>query len=121
MSADLNSARQTKCGRQAFTTSLNGLMDDYINRKDTYKFIFDIPNPNGAGEIEVVSVDDLDSIPIADVRPVVRGKWDEYVKFEDCVYAKCSECGVTQIFYNGKPLTNYCPNCGADMREVEHD
>ena len=47
-------------------------MAEYIEREAAYKFMFDIPNPNGAGEIEVVSVDDLDAIPAADVVPVVR-------------------------------------------------
>ena len=23
----------------------------------------------------------------------------------------------SQVFYYNKPLTNFCPNCGADMRE----
>lgn len=35
----------------------------------------------------------IDALPAADVRPVVRGKWHNRIK------------------------TNFCPNCGADMRE----
>ena len=75
---------------------------DYISREAAYKNMFNIPNPNGAGEIEVVSVDDLEAIPAADVvprdwhdrcmeieiqnriaadvRPVVHGEWIEIVK-----------------------------------------
>ena len=56
----------------------------------------------------------LESIPAADVRPVVRGRWiwtvadDEY--FGE--YWKCNFCGEhSYIGYN------FCPNCGADMRE----
>lgn len=45
-----------------------------------------------------------------------KGKWIVTNKFEDCYYAKCNECKVTQVFYHNKALTNYCPNCGADMR-----
>ena len=26
---------------------------------------------------------------------------------------------MREVFDDGKPLTNYCPNCGADMREVQ--
>ena len=42
-----------------------------------------------------------------------KGKWIVTSEFDDCCYAKCNQCNVTQIFYYGKPLTNYCPNCGS--------
>lgn len=45
-----------------------------------------------------------------------KGKWIVIIKFEDCYFAKCNECKVTQVFYYNKPLTNFCPNCGAEMR-----
>lgn len=43
------------------------------------------------------------------------GKWIVTSEFEDCRYAKCNQCKVTQVFYYNKPLTNFCPNCGAKM------
>lgn len=50
--------------------------------------------------------DILMSLPPADVRPVVRGRW------EDCSSGwMCSNCSWTQI-----RESHYCPNCGADMR-----
>ena len=45
-----------------------------------------------------------------------KGKWIVTSEFGDCRYAKCNQCKVTQVFYYNKPLTNFCPNCGADMR-----
>ena len=42
-----------------------------------------------------------------------KGKWIVTSEFDDCYYAKCNQCNVTQIFYYGKPLTNYCPDCGS--------
>ena len=48
--------------------------------------------------------------PAADVRPVVRGHW-EYISF---MIVKCSNCQETFQELAGD---NFCPNCGADMRE----
>lgn len=45
-----------------------------------------------------------------------KGQWIVIAEFKDCRYAKCNQCKVTQIFYYNKPLTNFCPNCGSDMR-----
>lgn len=56
--------------------------------------------------------------PAADVAPVRRGHWIK------CGYAcgeaefKCSLCGEIEWRTNE---TDYCPNCGADMREVPND
>jgi len=52
--------------------------------------------------------------PAADVRPVVRGKWESHGEGFKWVYI-CSACG----YVDGYPLNdrmNFCPNCGADMR-----
>lgn len=54
----------------------------------------------------------------SDVAPVRRGHWIK------CGYAcgeaefKCSLCGEIEWRTNE---TDYCPNCGADMREVPND
>jgi len=45
-----------------------------------------------------------------------KGEWIVISEFEDCRYVKCNQCKITQVFYHNKPLTNFCPNCGADMR-----
>ena len=57
----------------------------------------------------------IDSIPAVDVRPVVRGKWEQ-TKDEFGIYNKCSVCG--KEYYCG-PIApfNFCPNCGAEMME----
>ena len=58
------------------------------------------------------------SIPAADVRPVVLGKW-----VQDCDYHfRCSVCGDRYVVSNGNPSDaangwNFCPNCGALMEE----
>ncbi len=67
----------------------------------------------------------LDGMPPADVRPVVRGRWIVNQTAMGTNYSVCSECEkefcfrpdygtLIKIDLSG---TNYCPNCGADMRE----
>ena len=62
-------------------------------------------------------LDALEDYPAADVRPVVRGRWDDKpVAF----FLKCSECGCCvghryDVFLDRGEL-NYCPNCGAQMQ-----
>lgn len=81
-------------------------------------------------------------IPAADVAPVRHGRWileahDERVNYRWNVTAECSECcdekkEIWAGFFPNVPdwlardvalenaksvkLSNYCPNCGADMR-----
>ena len=51
----------------------------------------------------------LKQVQFTDVRPVVRGRWID----NGFTLHKCSLCGCEDAFC--KP-SNYCPNCGADMR-----
>ena len=59
---------------------------------------------------------EIDRTPTEDVRPVVRGKWERGFSFPDGEYVKCTVCG--EIIKCTYPM-HFCPNCGADMREVE--
>jgi len=70
----------------------------------------------------------MEAIPADDVRPVVRGKWvddkgnpvpwDELNKNCPNHSAYCSVCGEWLTASDEYPATgNFCPNCGADMRE----
>lgn len=52
-------------------------------------------------------------IPTADVQPVVHGHWESQIVYP-WKYAKCSECHRTFDVQS-----NFCPNCGADMRKGE--
>ena len=54
------------------------------------------------------------SIPAADVRPVVHGKWiwQDAPCFGNPYGSYKCECGCLMPH-----KTNFCPNCGADMRE----
>ena len=81
-------------------------MAEYIDREVAKKALGDAHFKNYGNAIMVIM-----DIPTADVRPVVRGKWEH---FGSDVF-RCSECG-----YGIQPWNigvNFCPNCGADMRE----
>lgn len=59
----------------------------------------------------------LDNLPIADVQPVRRGRWEK----TKSVIMYCSVC-KNEAYWDtdyGQQLFDYCPYCGADMREPE--
>lgn len=67
--------------------------------------------------------DVVEALPAADVRPVVRGKWERMSDndvFGD-IHCKCSACG--EDWWQGPGWfrhANFCPNCGADMRNNDN-
>ena len=66
--------------------------------------------------------DKMQAVPPADVRPVVHGHWERKVHLSPIVEAFCSNCGNPALRAYGHPArTNYCPECGADMRKVKTD
>lgn len=58
-------------------------------------------------------------IPAADVRPVVRGKWKrDYNPNGSSNWQTCSACYAFILLPSWRIENwNFCPNCGADMRE----
>lgn len=54
----------------------------------------------------------IESMPAADVAPVVHGRWEPTKTpfMNEC--EDCSVCGYRTIWGHG---FNYCPNCGARM------
>ena len=63
----------------------------------------------------------IKSIPAADVRPVVHGHWIGTKEAEDMgdimKEFTCSVCGCCEWDCTESESFNFCPNCGADMRE----
>lgn len=96
------------------------MASDLIYREDAKVFV------RHACYKKINPIDYLDEVPAADVRPVVRGHYvGEYDGYADGnpVYDMwyCSECGCCFEDWDEKPTYNFCPNCGADMREPNLD
>ena len=83
-------------------------MAEYVEREAVREFI---QSYRRSTDIAFHMEEHLDEIPAADVRPVVRGEWRERRFSEDVYGAECSVCHTTWDY-----RTNFCPNCGADMR-----
>lgn len=89
-------------------------MDDYISREAAIlEFCDDCIDKkwckrNGGS---CSKIKNINAVPAADVRPVVRARWKAH---GDCGVTECPVCrwSIEEcIDYN------FCPNCGADMRE----
>ena len=58
----------------------------------------------------------INEVEAADVQPVKRGHWELIDGQEKWIQGyTCSECGQVVVTYE----CNFCPHCGADMREHE--
>lgn len=95
---------------------------EYIEREEAEKRLFqraEIANSayidQTPYQIMMLAQNVVHLIPAADVRPVVRGKWRLYSPLTDTY--ECDKCGYQVIDESFR--TNYCPNCGADMRAEE--
>ena len=64
----------------------------------------------GRGVCWVTFMDWIEKMPTADVRENVRGEWID----AQYPFSKCSVCDC--YFDTANNETNFCPNCGADMR-----
>lgn len=50
------------------------------------------------------------------VEPTKHGRWKHHQYGNTAGYYECDNCGKINSY-----KSNYCPNCGTDMREVEDD
>lgn len=93
-------------------------MDEYIKREDAINLLWLYADESCAS---VVS--DFENLPAADVAEVRHGRWEDKTNISRAEVEQrvdCSVCG--QIFWTTAVLSfNYCPNCGALMKEDEHE
>ena len=93
---------------QSYKTNTTRMKDDYMQVDDVVDMLDDM-------------MDDVENIFSADVKPVERGNYTKYktVMTEENCYTTveapwntvfCDQC------WNIINRTNFCPNCGTDMR-----
>ena len=73
-------------------------IDDYIKRK------------------ELSLKETIDSVPSADVRPVMRGYWKSVPHKRARVCSRCEADEPYKFADDDANVYDYCPHCGADMR-----
>lgn len=95
-------------------------MAEYIEREkakdELLSWAVCIKHPRHLSREDALCV--LDSIPAADVAPVVHGTWEERDDGWGGTYYHCSACGEDWCTIEGTTVENsmkYCPKCGAKM------
>ena len=69
------------------------------------------------GAYGYVDVHDICNVPTADVVERKKAEWEICGTFDDML--RCSNCRFKMPMISEK--FNFCPDCGADMREVKPD
>lgn len=97
-------------------------MDDTISRRAAIK-AFEKRFVSKNGNIIALTFEGckkvIESLPPADVPERKKGKWN-VLYYDDCPQDgiwKCSVCGHIRLAYDDITPTNFCPNCGAEMRQ----
>lgn len=102
---------------------------EYISRDSVLEFLMvwnNVEDYNwGEKNIIGAAIQMVEDIPTADVQPVVRAAWltgNDNPRTFGRIRAMCGRCGAFALYemvnagsYKEKQ-SNFCPNCGADMR-----
>ena len=86
-------------------------MAEYIERESAIAWFMPYAHAGESIDADVV-ISDIKGMKAADVAPVRHARWKRYGKN----LGECSECGeIVSV------RSNYCPNCGADMRGINDE
>ena len=99
-------------------------MTEYIERKialsirepsksDRYYQTYNLDDAYGQGWDDALCC--IESIPIADVAPIIHGQWETNSDRPDTLICSVCKCGFDMWKHDPH---NFCPNCGAIMDEV---
>ena len=99
-------------------------MTEYIERKialsirepsksDRHYQTYNLDDAYGQGWDDALCC--IESIPIADVAPIIHGQWETNSDMSDTLICSVCKCGFDMWKHDPH---NFCPNCGAKMDEV---
>lgn len=98
-------------------------MAEYIERAELLKKQYNASNFCSPELAEMaVDVRDIEDAPAADVAPVRHGKWEyctDAKMLKECYM--CSACGNPRYERYAFADFNYCPRCGAKMRNDKEE
>lgn len=101
------------------------MSDDYINRADVLSFCGKVVDSHQSTQRSRLIANSFNNfaawvkgLPAADVVERKKGEW----MFSNSMTGyRCSLCKAQAPFWcmaSTQNLSNYCPNCGADMRQI---
>ena len=98
-------------------TAKNDLGVDAISRSDVLKLMQDNWHTHNGDWAMQESMDDIRALPaVTPIRP--KGHWIPIYQGDEIIDYRCSECEFGNTFGRGTFGMDFCPRCGADMREV---
>ena len=94
-------------------------MDDLISRKALIDYVKAWQIGCGVGHDQKTFINAIVEQPTVEAKPVVYGEW-KYSRKENI--ATCKNCSYEHYLgtYH-QYATNFCPNCGSDMRKKVQD
>lgn len=98
--------------RELNTWSLDDAREDFMH--DVYNELDFLPTNEEANRI----IDIFDRVTSSIEQEPRKGHW-KHIQYEETLC--CSECGCQLVDEQTYIPLHYCPNCGADMREVQED
>ena len=100
-------------------TTKNDLGVDLVSRADVLKLMQDNWHTHNGDWAMQESMDDIRALPSVTPQEPRKGHWivEKGGSYLGQRNACCSNC--KDFYTNDWNVMNYCPNCGADMREVK--
>ena len=94
-------------------------MDDVIRKQTVLNMIDDVQFGNITNKLTMLH-EAVRNLPPVDVRENVHGEWidGKRIKMDGTYhwFRECSVCGRERDDANPDKDTDFCPNCGSDMR-----
>ena len=102
-------------------------MTEYIERKialsirepsksDRHYQTYNLDDAYGQGWDDALCC--IESIPVADVAPIIHGQWETNSDMPDTLICSVCKCGFDMWKHDPH---NFCPNCGAKMDKEKRE